>query len=217
MHIVGTPSRIVVPVSVMKRSVSSGWKRSTIATAAPAASVARSPVERPSTCENGAAPSTTSSGPSSSARRAFSAAARMLPCVRTAPFERPDVPEVKRITARVAGPGRDGLRVAGPTAGERGVDEEGRARLGQSLLDLDGGEQVVQRHEHGARAERAEVRGDAVGAVREPHGDAVAGGEPACPQLGGRGGDAPLELAVGDRAAVPDAVRAGQAARQRRA
>ena len=61
------------------------------------------PVESPSTCENGAAPSTTSREPSWSAAAAFVDAARMLPCVSVAPFGLPDVPDVNRITAGAAG------------------------------------------------------------------------------------------------------------------
>ena len=99
MHIVGTPSRIVVRVSVISASAASGSNRRTIAIAAPESSVEQSPVARPSTCENGAAPSITSSGPSASAAAAFSAAARSPPCVRIAPFGLPEVPEVNRITA----------------------------------------------------------------------------------------------------------------------
>ena len=83
----------------MSPSVSTGSNRGTTATAPPVASVAISPVDWPRTCENGAAPSTTSAGPKASASAAFRAAAPMLPWVRTAPLETPEVPEVKRITA----------------------------------------------------------------------------------------------------------------------
>ncbi len=63
VHIVGTPSMTVVPVSAIVASVSAGSKRGTTATAPPVASVATRPVDWPSTCENGAAPSITSAGP----------------------------------------------------------------------------------------------------------------------------------------------------------
>ena len=99
MHIVGTPSRIVVPVRVMVASVCSASNRRTTEIAPPTSSVETIPVDWPRTCENGAAPSITSSGPRANASTAFRAAARTPPWVRIAPFGRPDVPEVNSTTA----------------------------------------------------------------------------------------------------------------------
>ena len=103
-------------VSFIRRRVASASNRSTMATDAPAESVATRPVVCPRTCENGAAPSTTSLGESASAAEAASAAAQMPPWVRTAPFARPDVPEVKRITAGSPSSRATGVTSAGTTS-----------------------------------------------------------------------------------------------------
>ena len=93
-------------------SVSTGSNRGTTATVPPVASVAISPVDCPRTCENGAAPSTTSSGPKAERLGGVCERRRtMLPWVRTAPLETPEVPEVKRITAGIAGIALDERRV----------------------------------------------------------------------------------------------------------
>ena len=104
-------------VAAMSDSVCSGSKRGTIATAAPARNVDTSPVERPRTWENGAAPRTTSSAQSPSAVAAFSAATRMPAWVRIAPFGLPEVPDVNRSTAGVVGlPRADRAPPARPSA-----------------------------------------------------------------------------------------------------
>ena len=115
IHIVGTPSMTVTPASAIRSSVCRASNRRSMAIAPPCESVATMPVESPSTCENGAAPSTTSREPSWSAAAAFVDAARMLPCVSVAPFGLPDVPDVNRITAGAAGSRASRHAAARPT------------------------------------------------------------------------------------------------------
>ena len=132
MHIVGTPSRIVVPVSVISASVASGSKRRTIAIAAPEVSVEKIPVARPRTCEKGAAPSIDVLFGERERIGAVPGCRAMLPCVRIAPFGRPDVPDVKRIAAG-SKPSRSTISSSGSPAPStslsrktRGVDTSSR-------------------------------------------------------------------------------------------
>ena len=187
MHIVGTPSRTVVPVSVIWASVAAGSNRGTIATAPPVISVATRPVDWPRTCENGAAPRTTSREPKPSASAAFLAAAAMLPCVSTAPLETPDVPEVKRMTA-ASEPARRTTGTSGPTASPSSAmlgdpasgrqrrelrgsllveDEGGRRDCVEPFVDLTPAQEDVDRDGHRPEPERAEIGRDEGGRVRE--------------------------------------------------
>ena len=81
MNIVGTPRKTVVPVSTIAATASLGSNRSTTATAPPHANVATRPVDWPRTCENGAAPKTTSPGPNAE-RLGCVARSRLDPSVR---------------------------------------------------------------------------------------------------------------------------------------
>ena len=103
---------------------------------------------------NGAAPSTTSSGPRPSASAALRAAALMLPWVRTAPFGRPDVPEVKRITAGSSSLALDDPGVRSTAAEQPSLTNACGIDGAHALLDLWRGEQDVEWHDDraGSRA-----------------------------------------------------------------
>ena len=178
MHIVGTPSRIVVPVRVMVASVCSASNRRTTEIAPPTSSVETIPVDWPRTCENGAAPSITSSGPRANASAAFRAAARTPPWVRIAPFGRPDVPEVNSTTAGSRQIPRDDLARRGrPSRGSSSSTKRHRRRCRDPLLDLGRSEESIERNDDRPEPEGAEVGGDEVGRVRKPDRDAVAGAD----------------------------------------
>ena len=98
----------------------------------------------------------------------------MLPWVRTAPFGRPDVPEVKRITAGSSSSRSTIPAFALAADGQLVVDDHVRRRGAHALLDLRRGEQDVQWHDDRAGAQGAEERGHVRGGVREPQRDAVA-------------------------------------------
>ena len=212
MHIVGTPSRIVVRVAVIVASVCSASKRCTTATAAPARNVETRPVDWPSTCENGAAPSTTSSGREAIASAALRAAARIPPWVRTAPFGRPVVPEVKRITAGSSSSRSTTSGVRPAADGKLLVDDRARRRRREPLLDLRRREQHVERDDDRAEPQRAEVRGDERGRVRQPERDAVAGADAPLASAAAAAGS-PVELRVRD--AAPSTQRAGRSGLRR--
>ena len=103
------------------------------------------PVDWPKTCENGAAPSITSSGPRANASAAFRAAARTPPWVRIAPFDRPVVPEVNSTTAGSRGSARNDLPDGIAFHRKLIVDERDRRRRHDPLLDLGRSEENVER------------------------------------------------------------------------
>ena len=83
----------------------------------PRAASTTMPVDCPSTCENGAAPRTTSSGVNAIASAAFRAAARMPPCVRIAPFGRAGRPGREEDDGRVVGRAPRPRAAAAPVRG----------------------------------------------------------------------------------------------------
>ena len=99
MHIVGTPRSTVVPVATISPSVSAGSNRGTTATAPPVASVAIRPGRLAEHVRERRGAEHDVLRPEGERLGGVAAAAPMLPWVRTAPLETPEVPEVKRITA----------------------------------------------------------------------------------------------------------------------
>ena len=93
--------------------------------------------------------------PRAIASAAFRAAARMPPWVRTAPFDRPVVPEVKSTTAGSRGSARNDLPDGIACHPKLIVDERDRRRRHDPLLDLGRSEQNVERDGDRARARRA--------------------------------------------------------------
>ncbi|HET8607657.1 MAG TPA: hypothetical protein VFL66_11605 [Gaiellaceae bacterium] len=103
---------------------------------------------------------------------------------------------------RLGGPARRDLHERRAIGELALAEQQPRPRGGDPRLDLRRGEQRVQRHRDRAEPQHAEPRGDEAGAVAEEQRDAVARLDAARPQRGRRRPRAPLELAVGDRAAL---------------
>ena len=143
----------------------------------------------------------------------------MLPWVRTAPLETPEVPEVKRITAGSAGSRSTSgaLSPAAASASKRDLrDPEPLGRLrherrafgvedncrggdrAEPLLDLGRSQQDVDRDHDRPEPERAEVRLDERRRVRQHDRHAVSGPDAAPRELCRGALDACAELRVGD-------------------
>ena len=177
MHIVGTPRRIVVLVAVIRARVPSPSNRRSTAIEPPRNSVESTPVTSPRTCENGAAPRTTSSGPKAIASAAAPAAVAMLPCVSTAPFGLPDVPDVKRMTAGSAVRGGSPRPSSAPTRRLRPTHRRPARRLpAQPGRRFRRGEERVEGNRNRADPPDREQHRDEPGLVREEERNAVVAG-----------------------------------------
>ena len=144
----------------------------------------------------GATPSSSSSGAAEGV--CAEARGRSIPaCVRTAPFGRPVVPEVKRSAADGPRPVRRSRRAPRPRR-QRTIDERFRRRRLQPCVDLGLRQQDVERHRDRSEAENAEVRGHVVGRVRQLDRDAVVGLDASGAQRCGGDRCLPVELAIRD-------------------
>ena len=146
--------------------------------------------------ENGAAPSTTSSGPSASAPAAARGGQAAVGEDHLRAPRRPGREQHDR------GVGRITLHdLALPCSLRRKLllDEGERARGGDTLLELGRGEEDVERNDDRAETKRPEARGDDGGRVRKPDRDAIARADTPLAQHARGDGCPAFELRIRDR------------------
>ena len=136
--------------------------------------------------------------------RAVDRPARPAPAsIGSVPGTAPAAPDARQ-PVPVGGPDDDEVgvrpaaeRLGGDRLGRRVGDDESGVDVVEPEPDLVGGQRGVQRHDHQAGAQRAEVAADELDAVAEEHRDPVAGHQAAGEQPGRDGVDESIHLGPG--------------------